>query len=248
VWAEIILTRDDLARLLARALPLTIALGAPDSEHSLTLSDLGDVTLVADSGVRLVCRARVRWPLLGLDVPVESSALTVVLIPTVQEGTLAEPGDRLVFRASIEHAELGVLPAILADRVTAAINVRLAAKEAELSWNFSRELTSLIPLPEMLEPLESLAVRPAWGKIRITSDAVVYAASFHTTLVRRGDGPPPEIALPAAIASVTRERTLAPRPRRAVPVLSKRAVAASGYALAAGVAYFALRYLLQPRS
>jgi hypothetical protein len=187
MWAEIIFSRDDLAHLLEQAFPLRIRLDDTGEERSLSFFDLADVTLVADVGLRVVCKARVRWPVLGINMPLALSSLTLVLSPTVQPRA---GGDALVFRASIEDADFAVLPAMMDERITATVNAKLAAKEVELSWNFSKALTFLAPLPARLDPLESFAIRPAWGKVRITNDAIVYAASFHSSLIRRGEPPP----------------------------------------------------------
>jgi hypothetical protein len=237
MWAEVIFSRDDLARLLSGALPLTIHLGAPEADHSLSLCELGDVQLVADTGLRVQCKARIHWPLLGIDVPVEVSSLTLLLIPTVEEG---HDGARVVFRASVEKADFAALPALIDDRITSAINTRLAAKGAELSWNFSKALAYLAPLPSRLEPLESFAIRPAWGKVRITAEGIVYAASFHAAFVRRGDAPP----FDGPTAAVAAPRATVPSPTRAGDRgtdLTARLFTAGVLALAAGFAYLGFR-------
>jgi hypothetical protein len=237
MWAEIILSRDDLTRLLEQAFPLTIQLGDAEAEHSLSLTDLGEVRLVADVGVRIVCKARVHWPVLGIELPVALSSLTLVLLPTIGQGA---EGDTLVFRVSIEHADFAGLPTMIDTRITEAINAKLAEKEAELAWNFSKALAYEGPLPSLLDPLESFAIHPAWGKVRITDEAVVYAASFHSTLGRRGEHAREDVA-PAA-PPVTPARALATRPRRTRRGLAASPIVAAGvFGLAAGAAYFALR-------
>jgi hypothetical protein len=72
----------------------------------------------------------------------------------------------------------------------------------ELSWDFTTALTANAPLPALLDSLASFAIRPAWGKVRITDEAIVYAVSFHSAVVRRGESAPEEFgrdrASPAA--------------------------------------------------
>ena len=186
MWAEIIASKADLERLLHQAVPLTIEFGASDSPHSLALSDLGETSLVAGRGLRIVCRARVVWPVLGIRVPLALNSVTLILLPTI--GRRAE-GDVLTFRLSIEHADFSGIPAVIDSRITEAINAKLAERDIELSWDFSRALTHLARLPGFLDPLEAFAVRPAWGEVRVTEEAVVYAVSFRTAFVRRGGGP-----------------------------------------------------------
>ena len=244
MWAEVIFSLEDLTLLLAGALPLTIQLGDADADHSLSLHDLGDVGLVADSGLRLHCKARVHWPLLGIDVPVEVSSLTLLLIPTIEEG---EDGDRLVFRASVEDADFAALPAVIDHRITAAINARLGAKGAELSWNFSKALAYLAPLPPLLAPLESFAVRPAWGKVRITGEAIVYAASFRSAFVRRGAPRPFDAVGATNVEPEPAAPPPAPSADRSTDLMT-RVVAAGVFALAAGAAYLGFRRVRRYRS
>jgi hypothetical protein len=245
MWAEIIATREDFQRLLQQAFPLTIRLGDPGSDHSLVLSDLSTVELVPDLGLRVECRARVHWPVLGIEVPVTLRSLTIVLLPSV--GRSAEGGDTLVFRVSIERADFSALPSMIDGRVTDAINARLADRNAELEWNFSKALTHTAALPELLEPLDRFAVHPAWGKVRVTEEAVVYAISLHTAIVRRGEPIPTEF-----------DPSHAPRTRPPVsphalarlngsPAASQLATVGL-FGLGVGAAFFALKATFDSRS
>jgi hypothetical protein len=194
MWAELIFSRDDFARLLEQAFPLTIRLGHlgdAETEHALSLSDFAEVKLVPDVGLRVVCKARVRWPVLGINVPVLLNSLTLLLLPTIRKEA---QGESLVFRLTIEHADFVGLPIAIDERITAAVNSKLAEAEQELSWGFSKSLAYRGPLPALLEPLESFAIGPAWGKVRVTDEAVVYAASFHFALARRDSTPRPQDA------------------------------------------------------
>jgi hypothetical protein len=245
MWIEVILSRDDLVRLLVEAFPFTVHLNGATAEHSLSLTDLGEVTLVSDVGLRVVCKARVRWPVLGIDVPVAVNSLTLLLLPTIGHTDAGE--ETLAFRASIEHADFAGLPSLVDSGITAAINAKLAAKAAALSWKFTKALTYVARLPAMLEPLQSFAIRPAWGKVRITDDAIVYAASFHSALVRRGEplpdgftplaSPPPPSTPPGA------DSILAHRDGRGGQI-----AAAGIFALALGATYLVVRGALQSRS
>jgi hypothetical protein len=244
MWIEVILSRDDLVRVLGEAFPFTIHLNGATAEHSLSLTDLGEVTLLADVGLRVVCKARVRWPVLGIDVPVAVNSLTLLLLPTIGRTNAGE--ETLAFRASIEHADFAGLPSLVDNGITAAINAKLAAKEAALSWRFTKALTYVARLPAILEPLESFAIRPAWGKVRITDDAIVYAASFHSALVRRGD------PLPGDIAPVAPPSPSKPPAADSIPAHRDGRVgqiAAAGIlALALGATYLVVRGAVQSHS
>ncbi len=189
MWAEFIVPRDDLEQLLRHAVPLTIYPEGVGAAQSLEITELLEVKLVVDVGLRLVCKACIRWPVLGITVPLALNSLSLLLLPTVRPGAA---GDELAFRFSIDHADFSALPAILDTRVTEAINAKLAEKGMELSWDFSAALSTVAPLPALLDPLASFAIRPAWGKVRITDEAIVYAVSFRSAILRRGETVPGE--------------------------------------------------------
>jgi hypothetical protein len=244
MWTEIVLSREDLARLLTQAFPLTIRLGDAESDNSLALSDLGDVRLVPELGLRIECKARVRWPVLGIELPVALKALTLMLVPSVGQGP---HGDTLVFRIAIEHADFTGVPDIIDQRITKAINTKLESKDAELCWDLSKTLTLSAQLPELLEELDVFAMRPKWAKVRVTGEAVVYAASFHSAFVRRGQPVPSELTL-AADAEMPDLPIPIDGPRRPRSIIRQRSkgspLAAAGmFGLGAGAAYFALRAL-----
>lgn len=245
MWTEILLSRNDLARLLAQAFPLTIRLGDAESDNSLALSDLGDVRLVPDLGLRVECKARVRWPVLGIELPVALNALTLMLVPSVGRGP---HGDTLVFRIAIEHADFTAVPDIIDQRITKAINAKLESKDAELCWDLSRSLTLSAQLPELLEDLDAFAMRPKWAKLRVTEEAVVYAASFKAAFVRRGEQVPAELTLSSGADSADPViPSDPPRPRSIIRQRPRSPLAAAGmFGLGAGAAYFALRAITRP--
>jgi hypothetical protein len=240
MWTEIIIPREDLARLLAQAFPLTIRLGDAESDNSLALSDLRDVRLVPDVGLRIECRARVSWPVLGIQLPVVLNALTLLLVPSIGKGP---EGDTLVFRINLEHADFTAVPDLIDQRIRAAINAKLEAKDAELAWDLSKSLTLSAPLPTLLEELEAFAMRPRWAKVRITDQAIVYAASFNSAFVRHGGQVPAELSLNAdepgpELTHHVRQAT----PRASLGTSDVKRLASAGvFGLGAGAAFFALR-------
>src|SRR5437773_2423228 len=84
MWIEALLTREDLDRIFSELLPLTIDLGT-DGDH-LEFSDPGEVVLVPDQGVRLSCRAHLRWTMLGIPVPITIKAVAALLKPALVQG------------------------------------------------------------------------------------------------------------------------------------------------------------------
>ena len=69
-----------------------------------------------------------------------------------------------------------------ADTVMKAVNAALANKRPE--WNFTKTLTHTVGLPSNLDPIEGLHIGVAWGKRRISQDALVLVVSFKLNFVR----------------------------------------------------------------
>jgi hypothetical protein len=182
VWVEAVLLTEDLDRLVAQFAPLTIALGA----GRLHLSDPEPCVLVPEVGVWVVCRAKVHWPVLGIDVPVTLHSLAVLLRPQVVAG---ESGEALAVTLEIESMDLAGGPKMLDDRITAMANKELIRKEVELSWCFSRTLTHSFPLPESITPLESLDLTVLAGRVRIRSDGIGLAVKLDSAVKRHAVDP-----------------------------------------------------------
>ncbi len=183
MWVEVILAQEDLTTLFGQLMPLTIHFGGKD--QYLSLSDLREVKLVPDTGLRLSCKAKVCWPVLGIALPIPLHSLIVLLEPHVVR---TEEGDILVFKLHIEHADFAGIPTAIDERITEKVNKELAARELDLSWNFARTLSRTVDLPRALRPVDSLDLRLAWGKVKVTDEAMVMAVSFHAKLSRAGQG------------------------------------------------------------
>jgi hypothetical protein len=259
MWAEAIFSREDLARLVSQAMPLTIHLNDAHTEQSLALSDPSEVRLIPDVGLRVVCKAHVHWPVLGISVPITLNSLSVTFVPTIER---VADSDGLLFRPSIEHADFAGLPAMVDDRLTRAINDKLSEKGIELAWNYAKTLSHIAPLPTMLDPLDGFALRPAWAKLRITEEALVYAVSFHSAILRRGEPLPSEFSAsapppagPGAAekieARASNGRLTQRRERNLEPTLggdsTSLLITAGAFGLAAGATYFALRATFRER-
>jgi hypothetical protein len=187
MWVEVILSGEDLKELFAELMPLTIHFGHKD--QYLSFNDLREITLVPDTGLRIACKAKVCWPLLGLALPIPLHSLVVLARPEVAQ---TPEGDILVFKLFIEHADFAGIPTAIDERITDKVNKALSERALDLSWNFARTLSRTVKLPRSLRPLDALSLRLAWGKVRVTDEAMVMAVSFHSKLSREGAG---EVAL-----------------------------------------------------
>lgn len=174
MWLEAIVSLEDFQALAAELLPVRVQLGAADSDHYLFLSAASQVSLVEGRGLRVVCNAQIRWPVLGMDIPINVDSLTVMLEPSVPN----ESGELFV-GVQLEHADVAWVPSMLDKKIVGAINEALQQKNAELAWRFETALSHEFPLPEMLQPVRALGLKAGWGKVRVTGEAMVLAISFH---------------------------------------------------------------------
>lgn len=200
MWVETIFSREDLTTLLEELLPTKINLGDPGEDAWLALFDLGEVLLVPNAGLRVTCKAKLRWEIAGVSVPVTLHSLTVLLRPQIVK---REGSDVLSFGIEIEHADLVNVPEFIDTRITERVNRELAAKQNELSWDFTATLSRIVPLPAALESVDAIDMKVAWGKLRIDADALVVVVSFHAHLLRdgaKGTAPIVRTVAPPAIA------------------------------------------------
>lgn len=239
MFVEAVVTHEELRSLFATALPLKIVLDETDGSHSLALEEITELVLSPNQGARLTCSAVLRWPLLGIDAPLHLRSLRILLVPEVAPSST---GEALTFRAALEHLGISGVPGALDDAISLAINARLAARHLELSWDFSRTFACTVPLPKLLEPLASLSTSAAWGKVKITEEALVFAISVHNVLARRDDAkdaaPPVRHALPRNPSPApTVEEPLAMAPASAAAALATIAL----FGLAGIAAFFTVR-------
>jgi hypothetical protein len=211
MWVEAILSKNNVISLVGDFLPLSIHLGEnPDDGHYLELFEPREVSLVEGRGLRMTCGARIRWPILGIDVPVTVESVTLLLCPSVPE---PPDQDELIFKLTVEGIDFAWVPAGIDDRIAEKINHELAKKHALLSWRFGDTLSHVFKLPRFLPPLDAVALDVAWGQVRVTSEAMVIAVSFHSRVLRAGAEPSELTGSQHTPAPAAPERPLALRPR-----------------------------------
>lgn len=179
MWLEAIFTTEDLRRVLIQFAPMEFRLG--DSGR-LLLVDPSDVSLIPDKGLAVICEATLHWPLLGIDVPVNIHRLLLLIHPAVEHRA---HGEYLVFSLRIEHADVGILPRFLDDKITAMVNDELVKKHVELAWNFENTLSHVFALPDALASAATLGLNVAAGRVKITESALGLAVSFDAKVTRR---------------------------------------------------------------
>jgi len=180
MWLEAIITQEDLVQALDEILPVKIHFDADEkTDRWLVLHRATEVTLVADEGLRVSCSAELTWSFAGLSPTVKLDQLGVLLKPRVVE---KKAGHVLEFNIEIEDADLRGVPAFIDSTIVKAVNGSLSEKT--LIWNFTETLTRTVGLGKTYEPLEALKIDVAWGKHRITAEAIVLVVSFKLHFVR----------------------------------------------------------------
>lgn len=239
MWVEAVLSKDDLAALIAQIVPLTIRINADTgADQYIEIASVTDLSLVADQGLRMTTEARVHWPVLGITVPIKIDPLCVMIKPQI---TSTPGGDALSFTLQIEQAAFAGIPGFGDQPITDLINNELSKTNVELSWAFAAMLSHRFRVPAILEPLDSLTLNVAWGKVRVTNEAMVLAISFHAAVARRGDEPITRRPSIGTSLVLPRRRALANRSLGRLPPGLKRGALVGGAALAAVGAYFTVR-------
>jgi len=199
MWIEAILLQEELSTLVGQFAPVTIGLGG---DGELRIHDPGEITVVPDLGVRMVCKATLRWTVLGFEVPVTLESLAVLLRPRI-----AKRGDVdvLVFQLEIEHANIVGLPQGIDKRITDLVNRELEAKHVELSWDYAATLNHQFALPDILQPVERIRFTVGGARVKASGDSLALAIEFYADVLRD--------SLPSGEAAVVRsapERGIAP--------------------------------------
>jgi hypothetical protein len=180
VWLEAIITREDLAQILGEFLPVKIHLDDDETtDRWLYLGKATEIALADDLGLRVTCPAELQWSIAGVNPTIRLDELKVLICPEIIE---RNKGSVLAFNVELEEADIRGIPSILDHTVMKAVNAALANKRPE--WNFTKTLTHTVGLPSNLDPIEGLHIGVAWGKRRISQDALVLVVSFKLNFVR----------------------------------------------------------------
>jgi hypothetical protein len=191
MWAEAILTRDDLEKVVNDFCPLKIDLSGG---ASLLFSNPRDLALLPDVGLRASVAVEVEWPLLGIAIPVSIRSATLEIKPEIQMGAAVE---KLTFGLRLEDVDLSMVPAIVERGIVERINKELDAKHVELSWSFMKTLSHVFQLPDVIASGRAIELSAKWGRVKITSEALAFAVSFQTDVhprTRESEVSPPSFS------------------------------------------------------
>jgi hypothetical protein len=167
---EAILSAKDVAELVGQFVPLELELGEPGKgDRFVAIDGLSDVKLVPGAGVRVTCTAHLRWPLLGLHLPVRIQSLEILLRPSVG---MRGGGQSLIFALTVEHIDIAWSPALVDESLAERVNRELAEHHVELAWNFTKTLSHVFQLPKTMLTAATLGVEVVEGQIHVSQESL----------------------------------------------------------------------------
>ncbi len=180
------LSRDETLDFLRKFVPLEIELAKEGKgQRFFAIDELREVTLVPGLGVRLEGAARVRWPLLGLHVPVRAKSLVVLLRPEVVT-RVGHPS--LALSLSVERADIAWSPTLVNDSVVERVNEELLAHRAEVAWNFAKTLSHVFRLPDAVTSAATIGLEVAGGEFTVSEASIEFAVAFRAAVGGRDRG------------------------------------------------------------
>ena len=182
---NVVITREELLAFAATWLPLKLLLGdVSNEERFLQLTDPTRIELVPHQGLRIACRAQIRWPVLGWSVPVTARQLSVLLRPAIE---VRDGQPALVFRVRIEQADLAAVPARFDAAITDGLN-RALAERVKPAWNFGTMLTRSIAMPPVLATTQSIDLAVTHSDVQVTDAGFQFELSLKADTTRRSPG------------------------------------------------------------
>lgn len=178
------LGEDVVRALLEQFFPATVDLDPLHAEAErrwLRIERPHHLDFVAGSGVRVRTSASVQWTAIGFAVPVSVPEIELMIVPAIAED---ERGPKLVFRPSVERADVKRLPAFLDQMVARRINDALGAEGDLLGWHFGESLGLRVPLPANLSPVDAVQLSAGDMAITVHDRSIVLTLEVHVAFTR----------------------------------------------------------------
>ena len=163
-----------LKTILDELLPLTILLdqggtqGGTQGDRWVKIEPTSHVDFVAGEGLRLISSGQIHWIVGGVPVDATLHSAQVMLRPEVRA---EKHGGRLVFRPSLEAADVKNIPGLLDRGIVALVNRQLESRGDELYWDFGHSLGISVGLPRTLVELQALQLAVTNAAVAVTADA-----------------------------------------------------------------------------
>jgi hypothetical protein len=175
---EAIVTKAELATLIPALAPAQVRFA---DGGELLITDPTEIALVPNAGLRFVCAAKLKWPVLGITLPLTVRSAQILVRPHIETG--GAPG-LLAFTVVIEHADFAILPDAVDAHIVAKVNLALESKRDAMTWSFGRTLGHVFVLPAALEQLRGIGLRVDGGEVRVTAEALTLGVWLHGEAVR----------------------------------------------------------------
>jgi hypothetical protein len=179
-----------LRTLLDELLPVTILLDADADQGGragrwIQIEPATKVDFVAGQGLRLAASGRMRWVTGGIATEWTMHAVQILLRPEIVGN---DHGGKLLFRPTVEIADIKNVPGFVDRGISALINNQLAARADEMSWDFGKSLGFAVPLPPMLEGVSTLKLDVRDATVQVSDDAVELGVTISIDFLRTPAG------------------------------------------------------------
>jgi hypothetical protein len=176
MWLDAVVTTADFQKVADQLAPATVPLG--DRGH-LFFDAPADVSLVAERGLRVRCHAKLKWPVLGIEVGVTVRSMTVLIVPSVE----SRDGEQvIVFSPEVDALDLALLPDIGDDELRAFINRALQEKRIELPWKYKQTLDHQLAMPEWFRAGAIFDIQSNGAAVKVTNDSVGLAIGLSASI------------------------------------------------------------------
>lgn len=174
-----ILARLDEATLrgiLDELLPVTLLLddGADGGRAGrdgrwVRIEPTHDLDFVAGTGLRLATGGQIRWLLAGVPLEATLHSIQIMLRPEIVPD---KHGGKLVFRPSLESADLKNVPAWIDRGIVSVANRLIEARGDQLAWDFGRSLSFSTAVPATLEGIATMQLGVQNATVQVLADAI----------------------------------------------------------------------------
>ena len=158
-----------LKALLDELLPVTILLDKSGKDGRwVSIQPTSHVDFVAGQGLRLITSGQIHWIVAGVGVDATLHSAQIMLRPEIVP---EKHGGRLVFRPSLEAADMKNVPSWLDKGIVMLVNGQLESRGDELFWDFGHTMQLSVPMPPTLVGVRSLQLAVNNATVAVTANA-----------------------------------------------------------------------------
>ncbi|HEX7602740.1 MAG TPA: hypothetical protein VF316_14085 [Polyangiaceae bacterium] len=178
MWLQATFTTADLAHAFERICPAHVRI---DEDRWIDIARPTTLELIDGIGVRLITEARIRWTVIGIDVPITVKEAEIFLVPRLVE---VDGHTVLELTPRLGDFDLKFVPHLVDEGIATRINEALVNERGAMQLDFAKMLDWMVPLPKALAPADSVHLQAKWAEFRIADDAITFAVSFGADVSR----------------------------------------------------------------